>query len=93
MDGYIDLIGYLAGILTVSSFIPQTLKTYKSKDVSGLSLIMYSLFNLGTIGWISYGFIIKSYPLLIFNSITFTFAFPVLLMILKYRCNGPDCNK
>lgn len=86
------VIGYLAGVLTVSSFIPQTVKTYRTKNVAGLSLIMYTLFNLGTIGWISYGLIIKSYPLIIFNLITFIFAFPVLIMIIKYRCRGKNCN-
>lgn len=85
MVNYLEYIGYAAGIMTVSSFIPQAVKTYKSKNVEGLSLIMYTFFNLGTIGWITYGAIIKSYPLLIFNSITFLFAFPVWLMILRYR--------
>lgn len=85
MTNWVDLIGYAAGIMTVSSFIPQAVKTYRTKDVSGLSFIMYTLFNIGTIGWISYGVIIASYPLTIFNSITFLFSFPVWLMILEYR--------
>lgn len=87
MDNLVEVIGFISGILTVSSFIPQTLKTYRTKDVSGLSLIMYSLFNLGTIGWITYGYLRESWPLMIFNSITFVFAFPVLLMIIKYSKN------
>ena len=82
---WVDYIGYIAGVLTVSSFIPQTLKTYRTKDVSGLSFIMYTLFNLGTICWITYGIIIDSLPLAIFNSITFVFAFPVWMMIIEYR--------
>ena len=89
----IEIIGYIAGVLTVSSFIPQTLKTYRTKDVAGLSFIMYTLFNLGTICWITYGIIISSYPLAIFNSITFVFSFPVWLMILRYRCDGKECQK
>lgn len=81
----VQWIGYIAGVMTVSSFIPQTLKTYRTKDVSGLSLLMYSFFNLGTIGWITYGFLRSSYPLVIFNSITFCFSLPVLIMIIRYR--------
>lgn len=84
-NDFIHWIGYVAGCLTVASFIPQTLKTFQTKNVSGLSLTMYTLFNIGEICWIIYGFIRGSYPLIIFNSITFLFAFPVLLMILKYR--------
>lgn len=82
----IQLIGYIAGLFTVSSFIPQAVKTYRTKDVCGLSLIMYTLFNIGTICWITYGIIIRSYPLAIFNSITFLFSFPVWIMIIRYKC-------
>lgn len=78
-------IGYLSGVMTVASFIPQTLKTYHTRDVSGLSLIMYTLFNIGTIGWVTYGYLRDSLPLMIFNSITFCFAFPILIMIIRYR--------
>ncbi len=90
MSAYIDLIGYVAGVMTVSSFIPQTVKTYRTKNVAGLSLIMYTLFNIGVVGWIIYGAIIAAYPLVIFNSITFLFSFPVLVMILIYRHDHPQ---
>lgn len=82
---FISLIGYVSGCLTVASFIPQALKTFATKDVSALSFLMYTFFNLGTIGWITYGFLRASYPLMIFNSITFLFAFPIWIMIIKYH--------
>lgn len=88
-DTYLEYIGYIAGVLTVSSFIPQAVKTYVTKDVSGLSFIMYTLFNLGTICWITYGIIISSYPLAIFNTITFLFSLPVWIMIIVYKSNPP----
>ena len=81
----ISLIGYASGVMTVASFIPQALKTYATKDVSGLSFLMYTFFNLGILGWITYGYLRASYPLMIFNSITFLFAFPVWIMIIKYH--------
>lgn len=90
MSEYIDLIGYAAGVMTVSSFIPQAVHTYKSKNVAGLSLMMYSFFNIGTIGWMIYGFLSASYPVLVVNCITFLFSFPVLIMILIYRHDHPQ---
>lgn len=89
----IDIMGYLAGIFIVSSFIPQSLKTFQTKDVQGLSLVMYSLFNIGTVFWIIYGVLLDSYPIVIFNIITFVISFPILLMIVKYRCRGENCPK
>jgi MtN3 and saliva related transmembrane protein len=48
----IDLIGYIAASLTTFSFVPQALKTFRSKDVSGISLGMYSLFASGVALWL-----------------------------------------
>lgn len=42
-----DLIGYGAAILTTLAFIPQALKSWRTRDLSGVSLSMYSLFTLG----------------------------------------------
>ena len=42
-----DLIGTLAACLTTFSFIPQALKTFRTKDVSGISLSMYGCFTVG----------------------------------------------
>lgn len=92
MPDWISFIGYVAGVMTVSSFIPQAWKTFRTKDVGGLSFVMYTLFNIGTICWITYGVIIHSLPLAIFNSITFLFSFPIWLMILDYR-NKKNSNQ
>lgn len=84
MNIFFELLGYFAGICTAMSFIPQAFKTYKTKDVKGLSLGMYSVFNLALISWVAYGFYLKSYQMIIFNIICICFAFPVWMMILKY---------
>lgn len=82
---YYEIIGYLAGLFMAVSFIPQAWKTVRSKEVDGLSLGMYLLFNISMICWIIYGFYLKSYQMLIFNSICLCFSLPVLVMILKYK--------
>ena len=50
-----DLIGYLAAALTTCSFLPQALHTFRTRDVSGISLGMYSTFTLGVALWLAYG--------------------------------------
>jgi MtN3 and saliva related transmembrane protein len=42
-----DLIGFAAATLTTVSFVPQAWLTFKTKDVSGISLGMYSVFTVG----------------------------------------------
>jgi MtN3 and saliva related transmembrane protein len=80
-----EIIGYLAATLTTASFIPQALHTFKTKDVSGISLGMYSSFTLGVALWLVYGLVLQSWPLVIANAITLSIASAILVMKLRYR--------
>ena len=65
-----NIFGYFAATLTTAAFLPQlikTLKTKKADDVSSTTLIM---FIIGVLSWIIYGYEISSTPILIANSIT-----------------------
>ncbi|TCT14213.1 MtN3 and saliva related transmembrane protein [Natranaerovirga pectinivora] len=80
-----ELFGVIAATLTTISFLPQTLKTIKDKDTSGISLGMYSIFTTGVFCWTIYGFIIGDLPIIIANVVTFIFALTILVMKLKYK--------
>ncbi len=81
----VDLIGYLAACLTTASFIPQAWKTFRTKDVSGISLVMYSMFTLGVSLWLVYGLMLRAWPIVIANVVTITLALAILAMKLRYR--------
>lgn len=78
-----DLIGSLAAILATVSFVPQTLKSIRTGDLSGISLAMYGLFSAGVAFWMVYGVLIQSWPIIIANAITFAQA--LLILVLKIR--------
>ena len=79
-----EIIGFIAAILTTTAFLPQVYKTWKTKDVSGLSLPMLSIFFVGIIGWLVYG-ILKQSPSMIFaNSITIISSFLLLFFKIKH---------
>jgi MtN3 and saliva related transmembrane protein len=80
-----DLIGYSSAFLTTLAFVPQTLHSWKTRDLSGISLPMYSLFSLGVLGWLIYGVMITSWPIIVANSITLVLACAVLSLKLKHR--------
>ena len=44
----------LAAVLTTGSFVPQAMLTLRTRDVSGVSLAMYSAFTLGVLLWLLY---------------------------------------
>jgi MtN3 and saliva related transmembrane protein len=80
-----DVIGAAAATLTTVSFVPQTLKTFRTRDVSGISLGMYSLFATGVALWLAYGVLLADWPIIIANAITLALACAVLAMKLRYR--------
>lgn len=84
-----DLIGYLAASLTTCSFVPQALHTFRTRDVSGISLGMYSVFTVGIALWLVYGLLLGAWPIVAANAITLGLAGAILAMKLRYgRCRN-----
>ena len=86
-----DVIGYLGGIFIMVSFIPQVIKSYKTKSVKDLSIWMIIATLIGTVFWLSYGVLISAKPIIIMNSI---FGFVVLYQLflkIRYK-DGPKGN-
>lgn len=82
---FIELIGFGAAILTTIAFLPQVYKTWKTKDVSSLSLPMLILFFVGIVLWLVYGFLMHSPSMIFANSITVVSSILLLYFKLKYR--------
>lgn len=82
---YITIIGYLAAFGTTVSFLPQAIKTIRTKDTSGISLTMYSFFTAGTLLWLTYGILLGAIPVAVANAITFLLATIILVYKIKYK--------
>ena len=80
-----DWIGSTAAILTTGSFVPQVVHTLRTKDVSGISLSMYSAFVMGVAMWLVYGLMLQAWPIVIANAITVSLAACILFMKVRYR--------
>jgi len=80
-----DLIGYLAASLTTLSFLPQALHTFRTRDVRGISLGMYTLFTAGVALWLVYGLLLAAWPIVLANAVTLALALAILVMKLRYR--------
>ena len=81
----IDLIGYCAAVLTTASFVPQAWHTFKTRDVRGISLGMYSAFTAGIACWLVYGLLLGAWPIVVANVITLALTVAILVMKLRYR--------
>ena len=79
-----DALGYVAAVLTTSSFFPQALKTLRTGDTSGISLGMYLMFTSGVVVWAIFGMVTGDGPVLISNLIT---ALPAGLILQRKIVN------
>ncbi len=79
----IEMIGYIAGILTTISFIPQALLTIKTQNTKSISLMMYMIFSAGILLWLIYGIVINSMPIIAANMITLPLTLIILFIKIK----------
>lgn len=80
-----DIVGFAAASLTTAAFVPQTIHSWRTRDLSGVSLSMYSLFTLGVACWLAYGIILGAWPIIVANAITLTLASIVLALKVIHR--------
>ncbi len=81
----VDLIGYLAAMLTTVAFVPQALTSWRTRDLSGVSLPMYSIFTAGVAMWLAYGVMLGSWPIIVANAITLVLSGTVLALKVVHR--------
>jgi MtN3 and saliva related transmembrane protein len=74
----LDWVGYAAAVLTTGSFLPQALLTLRTRNVSGISLAMYSAFTAGVALWLVYGLLLGTWPIVIANTVTLALAATIL---------------
>ncbi len=82
---YHTIIGLTAGFCTTIAFLPQALKTWKTKSAKDLSLGMYSIFCTGIILWLIYGFLINDLPVILTNVASLILATSILYFKLSYK--------
>lgn len=76
--------GYLAAVMTTLAFVPQAVKTIRTKDTRSISLGMYVVFTAGIAMWLVYGIALDSMPMILSNIVTFLLSATILTMKLKH---------
>lgn len=79
-----EWIGYVAAFLTTVSFIPQAVKTIRTRDTRGISVGMYAVFTVGVACWFGYGLVLGSWPMIVSNVITLALSGTILALKLRY---------
>ena len=85
----IEAVGMVAAVLTTISFVPQVWHSFKTRDVSGISLTMYSIFTVGIALWLVYGIYLNLLPVIIANSVILLLS----LVLLYFKFAFKDSSK
>lgn len=81
---YAEIIGFAAAAGTTIAFLPQAIKTWKTRRTKDLSLGLFSLLTMGVFLWLVYGILINSWPIILANFFTFILASAILIFKLRY---------
>ncbi len=85
MNGLADVLGLAAGTLTTVAFVPQVVKTWRSRSADDLSLSMFLIFSLGVALWFAYGLVTGALPVILANAVTLVLALAILGMKFLFR--------
>jgi MtN3 and saliva related transmembrane protein len=80
---FAEIIGFVAATLTTLSFYPQAYKIIKTRDTASISLVMYSIINVGLILWLVYGLMIGDMPIILANAFTLIASLTILFLKIK----------
>jgi MtN3 and saliva related transmembrane protein len=79
-DPSVHVIGYLAGALTTAAFVPQVVKSWRTRSVADLSLGMLIMFSAGVALWLLYGWLDRAVPIIAANGLTLALTLPLLVL-------------
>ena len=81
----LDILGLVATCFTTSSFVPQVIRTWKTRDVSGISLSTYVIITLGLALWLIYGVLKGDLPLSVANSLMVILTLSITIMKISFE--------
>jgi len=80
-----EVIGIIAGALSCTTFLPQVIKTWKSRSIKDVSLNMFVIAALSTSLWLLYGILIHSISIIGTNIVVLFFSLTMLWLLFKNR--------
>lgn len=85
---YLTTLGLAAGLLTTIAYLPQVIKTWKSKSAQDLSWSMLIVLCIGIVLWLVYGFSVQDVPVIAANILTLVLVSIILVLKIRYKNEG-----
>lgn len=87
-----DIIASFAALFTMLGYVPQAVKTIKTRDTKAISFWMYFLSMIGVIFWLIFGLMIGNIPI-IFKNIAVIILGGIVLWIKTIHIINDDEEK
>jgi MtN3 and saliva related transmembrane protein len=81
---WLTWMGLLAAFCSTAAFLPQVVKTWRTRSTKDISIVMFMVLVIGILLWLAYGIMIQDIPLIVANSVTLLFAGTILFFKLKH---------
>ena len=81
----LDILGLIATGFSTSSFIPQIWRSWRTRDVSGISLPTYVILTIALTLWLLYGILKSDAPLVIANAIIIMLSVAIAAMKIAFE--------
>lgn len=81
---WIAVLGLAAGFCTTAAFVPQVLKTWRTRHTRDISLGMFLIYLVGIVLWLLYGIVLNDIPIIAANVATFALTGAMLYFKLRY---------
>ncbi|HEY8564996.1 MAG TPA: SemiSWEET transporter [Beijerinckiaceae bacterium] len=80
----VEIIGSAAALLTTLCWVPQAVRTIRTRDTRAISLWTQAIFATGILLWLVYGFLLGSLPLIAANGVSFLLVATILALKIRY---------
>jgi len=80
-----EIVGYIAGVLSILTYVPQIIKLYKIKKTEGLSILTVVMICISVLLWLCYGIVLNNVPMIVTNALICLMTLSILVMIYMYK--------
>ena len=84
MSAWLTALGLAAGCLTTIAFLPQVVRTWRTRSTGDLSLSTFLILMTGQVLWLAYGIVIGDVPLITANAVSIVLEGTVLAFKVRY---------
>ena len=82
-----SIVGYLASICMICGYLPQAVRTIRTRDTDGIAMPTFLALGAGSVLFVAQGILIDNIPIILANSITTICS--LIITLIKLRNDHP----